>query len=655
MTGFVVVWQRNGDIIDSHLFHRMKAAIPYRGRDGFISMVQGGIAFGLAFDAMTPEARKAGPKIHRSGTGLTLLGDVRLDNREELGATLGCPVDGGIADEQLVLAALDRWNLAALPRLQGDFSFIIWDAPEHTLTLVRDPSGQRPLFFHDDPDCFIAASDMHQLLCDPRTPIAANRKHILEFLTPYHFFQNEKDHPETFYRDIESVPAGGLVRVSHSSRETRQYWTLTAPREIRYRRIEDYAAQYLHLLSESVRVRLRSSHPVGVLLSGGLDSSSITAVAQQFLSTGSSGALGFHTFSSTFDQLDCDERSFILDLQRLYHFHATFLTSEQIGGRLDPEPVGFRESPNQGVSQARNAMFRAAGEAGVRVLLTGEIADACTLGSQLVFDSLIRQGDVRSLVQYWLAYRRGSTDPLRRAIFLYCLAPLLPLPIHRRLTAWHTRRAIEGNRPFLVPLWMPPSLRRELVDRHREAAVQAEKSRLFSSPARHFESQLLFPPEIARQPAPWPLEIRRPFADRRLQEFLLAIPPELKFSPHPATGSFYAGAKRIVRTAMEGLLPESIRLRTDKTIFSAALTREVADQWPLYERIFGPGGRSEVAEYGLVDPGLFWDRLLALRQGTLGTDLMYVMQMVGLETWLRSLRQPRRELVTGPSIGTEQS
>ena len=146
--------------------------------------------------------------------------------------------------------------------------------------------------------------------------------------------------------------------------------------------------------------------------------------------------------------------------------------------------------------------------------------------------------------------------------------------------------------------------------------------------------------------AGWPVTNVRPFADRRLHEFLLAIPPEVKFRPHPSSDEHYAAGKRVLREGLRGILPESIRTRLNPTHFAALFNEEVQREWAAYEKAFGPTGHSEVVRRGYVDGRLFWKRLNDLRFGFWGWDFLYIHRIMWLETWLRSLALPRHQIVT---------
>jgi asparagine synthase (glutamine-hydrolysing) len=286
------------------------------------------------------------------------------------------------------------------------------------------------------------------------------------------------------------------------------------------------------------------------------------------------------------------------------------------------------------------------------VLLTGDGADACVAGSPLVFDSLLRKGRLRTLWRYLDWYRRYSHQPLHKTLAFGCIAPLLPLGLQRRLISAYVERAIRHNRHRLMPSWLTGTLREDLLQRHLQLSVEAERRRRFASPAREREYRQVYPPEVARHLVPWPIEIWRPFADRRLHEFLLAVPPEEKFSLQPDGGT-YSASKQLLRRGLRGILPESIRTRTAKTTFATVVESEFTRNWHFYEATFGPAGRPEIARRRYIDQGQFWRWLQ--QAGTRGEGLAgwYVTNLVELETWLRRFNLPRRELASViPSTST---
>ncbi len=628
----------------------MLAAMSYRALDGTSVFPGDRVAMGVAKMVITPEEGREDQPLISARTGCVLVSDARLDDRRTLMSLLGIDPKSEPTDAELILLAYERWGLDALSRLLGDFAFVLWDPRRLQLICARDTSGQRALFYVLSAGVFYVASEIHPLLRVTGIPVEPNEERIRNFLTPFEMFANEKQYEDTFYKGVYSVEAGSALVVKPSSLVKTRYWNLGPLREVRYKREEEYAEHFLEVFSSCVGDRLRSVGPVGVLLSGGLDSSSIACTALYMAHTGrvpiNDKLLGF---TSTFEGLSCDERDYVETIRDFWGFDVRFVASDSYAGRLELEPEGFREAPNIGIAGAKNSLYNQIVASGARLLLSGQCGDNIILGSHLVFDSLLRKGQLRELLSRMSFYHKVSHDPWRRILLLHTLLPLTPLWLQRRLLARYVRRQYLRRWDRIMPDWFTPWIREDILSRSMARAVGANMTRKFSNTAREEEYRLLYPPEVARFPSPWPVEHARPFADRRLHEYLLAIPPEVKYKPHPDTEEFYAGAKRVLREAMKGIMPETIRTRTSKTMFEDVLTSELASSWHLYEQAFGPGAKPRIAEKGYVDRQSFWEALMALREGKRRADVVYLTQVVGLETWLRSLEQPQNQLLSvGP-------
>lgn len=649
MGGLAVVFYRDGRPVQRDSVREMLDAVPYRGPDGMFTRIVGDVGLGHAKMAMTPEEDDEVQPVVSPRSGSILICDARLDNRAELLSLLPDKPSRATSDAELILNCYETWGCAAVEHLLGDFAFIIWDPRTRRILAARDTSGQRALFYRCDARTFAAASEIHQLLQDASIPIEPNHARIKEFLVPLNMGSNERDNASTFYKDIHALPAGHLLVVDADNLRVQRYWELRPVPELRYRTDEEYAEHFRALFFDVVGARLRSSKPLGALLSGGLDSSSVVCTTQELYRDGLATNHGFRTFTSTFDGLDCDESDLVADIQTKYGLTAEYVPVRQFGGRLDLEPGGFMEAPNLGVVGEKNRLLSRVHVSGVRALLTGEIADSIVFGSWLSFDSFIRQGNLSGFLRQLAAFRRISTDSLPKIAALYCIAPLLPRTLQQHVVVTYLDRVLRRDADNLVPPWIAKSLGHELLRRHRELYLGPHRERRFASPARQAEYGLLYPPEVGRHPAPWPIEFWRPFADRRLHEFLLAIPPEQKFQPDPEyPDNFYAGSKRILRSAMRGVLPESVRTRRLKTIFGGVVDNEVSRNWSTYESAFGPGAGCEVAAHGYIDQAQFWLRLQQARAES-GPGLSpYMMQVVGLETWLRAFKLPRSKLVRVP-------
>lgn len=656
MSGIAALFHRDGRWVDDETIWAMLHAVPHHGPDGMSVRHFGSVALGNAKFSVTPEDEFDSQPFVSEMTGSAITADVRLDNRDELISLLAIENPLNVGDAELMLRAYDAWGIDAIPRFLGDFAFVIWDRRNAKLVCARDTSGRRKLFYRLDRRTFAASTEIQQLLQDTTIPICPNEERIRELLVPLNMSRNEKDFESTFYEGIVSVQAGHVLIVDSLDAHVHAYWKLGDVAELKYRTINEYVDHYRELFFDAVRVRLRSSRPIGVLLSGGLDSASIACVAQELYRIGRAVDNGFTSFSMVFAGLECDERDFIQDCQSKYGFPAHFIECSSLDPWFSAQQHGFLESPNAVAGDVTNALFSVVTEFGVRAVLSGDVADSCIVGSPLVFDSLIRKGHFLQAYGRFRSYHKASDEQLRTIMALFLVAPLVPLSLQRRLMSAYIRRRFSKDRSRLLPYWMTVGLCDDLATRHLAAQLREERGRKFSNPGRETEYRLLYPPEAPRPPAPWPVELWQPFADRRLHEFLLAVPPEVKFVPDPTADGFYAGSKQLVRKSLVGILPESVRTRKAKINFGSALSNALDSRWATYEEMFGSDRPPEVALRGYVEADKFWLRLQQLRAGFSGGDSMFVTQMLALEVWLRGLRRPRSEAIRvfNPSFDSTQ-
>lgn len=650
MNGLAARVNRDGRPVERRVIQSMLDAVSYLGRDGSSIWADGSTALGQATTIMLSEDVGTSVPFVSRRSGSVIIADVRLDDRENLCSQLGDRRLSQASDTEIVMAAYEAWGLDAPTHLIGDFAFVIWDPRQQRLFCVRDTGGQRTLYYRLDGHAFAAASEIHQLLTDPSVPIEPDDETILDSLDPLFRSIGERENGRTYYRGIAVLSAGHVLELTLDRLTIRRYWD-PRPDELHYRDSSQYVDQYRELFFGAVKARLRTMHPVSVMLSGGLDSAAITCAAQSAIHSGELSTTAFSTYTLTFTWPECDERELVLDQQRMYGFSAIAVECEKALARLRLDPSGFFESPSTIVSE-KSLLYASALRDGVRVLLNGDVADYALGTSHLYFDSLLRQGYYRECIKQIRRYWVGSDESLHKILALYVLAPLLPIGLQRRLMIAHYARAFRQDRRSRVPHWIPSALGGRLNQRFIDRVLDRERQRRFSSPARQNDYDLLFPWMTLRPEAGWPIEVSCPYADRRLLEFLLAVPPFEKLQIDLTADHFYAGSKLLTRRALEGVLPASIRTRRSKGAFLPLLRSEIVDLWPVYVEAFGPAGRSRVAERGYIDQLAFWERLKRLRAASddagydmeYGKDFGWIRHIFGLETWLRSLEQPRHRL-----------
>ncbi|MEP7356295.1 MAG: asparagine synthase-related protein, partial [Anaerolineales bacterium] len=284
MSGLCALLNFDGRPVDRAELEKMTARLAHRGPDaGGIWPPSGGgpadpgspVGLGQRLLWTTPESLHERLPLASADGQLAITADARIDNRDELFGLLGL-ADHSLADSALILAAYAKWGERCPEHLLGDFAFAIWDAGKQALFCARDHLGNRPLFYHQAPGFAAIASEIKALLVLPQVPRRLNERRIAEYLATLH-----DDTAITFYQDIHRLPPAHSLTLSRAGAKLERYWALDPARALPPASDEAYADGFRELFTEAVRCRLRSAYPVGAMLSGGLDSSSIVCVARQ--------------------------------------------------------------------------------------------------------------------------------------------------------------------------------------------------------------------------------------------------------------------------------------------------------------------------------------------------------------------------------------
>jgi asparagine synthase (glutamine-hydrolysing) len=263
------------------------------------------------------------------------------------------------SDTEVIVAGYRKWGPALLPRLRGMFAFAIWDAENRTVFLARDRLGVKPLYVAEVAGGLLFASEVRALLATNLVPRVASRRALAGYLA----FGSVRE-PETIVEGIRMVPAGHYAEFSAGKLRYERYWA--PPMRIDRSISRDDALVELHqLLRETVSLRLVSDVPVGVFLSGGLDSSALVALAAELSSK------PVHTFTVTFDEAAFDEACFAEEIAS--RFGAIHHPRRLSAGRALEELDDALASLDQPSSDGINTYFvsKAVRAAGVSVALSG--------------------------------------------------------------------------------------------------------------------------------------------------------------------------------------------------------------------------------------------------------------------------------------------
>lgn len=545
----------------------------------------------------TPESLAEIQPVVRPREGLVLVSDARLDNREELIALLGADCGVGTSDSDIIGAAYVRWGARCVERLIGDFAFAIWSARDRSLFCARDPMGVKPFYYLVTEHLFAFASELKGILALPGVRATIDAEQVALFLGCA-----LEDPARTIYKEFRRLPAGHTLLVSRGVAKLNRYWTPESTPDVRFAKDRDYVEAFRDRFAAAVAARLRSSHPVGATLSGGLDSSSIVCMARAL--RGPNGR-ALDTFSVVFPHLP--ERALRLIDERSY------IDAVIQGGGVEPHVVnGEKLSPLRALDRtlwhldephaAPNlylhwAMFETAQASGVRVLLDGFDGDSAVSHGFGRLTGLTRAGDwttLESELASFSAHHGMSADLALREYVLPHLGDLARRGEYRRWTRLAgalvrhfplARRELAGTFGLrqLIPdalLGFTPAVRAR--DAHERSLLTPHLARLLrrqtkrsaiadwrqlapSEREAHIKgvSQPLYQLtlDIAdKSAAAFGVEPRYPFFDKRVIEFCLGLPEEQKFA---------GGWPRVLlRRAMDGILPAKVQWRTSKANLS---------------------------------------------------------------------------------------
>jgi asparagine synthase (glutamine-hydrolysing) len=623
VSGIVGLFNLDGRPADGRLAARMLDAIATRGPDASRVWTDDAVALGHCLLATLPESvGEVQPHAATDGS-LAVAFDGRIDNRRELTEefarariAIEAPFDAAFA-----LAAYRRWGVDCAARLLGDFAFAIWDRAHRRLFCARDVMAQKPFYYHHRGQLFLFASEPQALLRHPAVTRRPNEGMVAECLS---IITSDAD---TLYADLQRLPRAGRIVVSPGGLCRDTYWTIDTARTIRYRGVDQYAEHLRDLLGQVVGDRLRCQTNTGVMLSGGVDSSSVMATAVRLERAGN-GDTRCDAYSLIDPSGVLDEKAFIdRAVERIgcvpHQFEpSTFPASAyRLATR---QRADLPSSPN---ARLMNGLRDGARQHGVRVLLSGIGSDEWLGGSFYHCTDLFRGLRWIALASYLRSLAPYPDFELPKPTIKVMTWPLLSRSMRKRIKGLIGR---DG-----VPPWIRPEFARRvgladrlypLVKEPRFPTIAQRSTYLdmTSGGMTHFIE------DEERSAAECGLEIRYPYADRRMMEFGLAIPEEMRWR---------GGLRKwLLREAMRGELPDEVRLRRISpnagSVFVPTLF-ELLDEGLLRE--------PAVERAGWVVGGEargFFDRMLARQAGgdpDYTDDVWPMWLIVAVELWMRDV------------------
>jgi asparagine synthase (glutamine-hydrolysing) len=485
----------------------------------------------------------------RAGLAITFNGEVYnyLEIKEEL-LKLGHEFTSA-SDTEVILHAWEQWGVKCLDKFNGMFAFVILDYNKKALYAVRDRFGVKPVYYYQDDDALYIASEIKQVKTAPSYKFSMNGRIARQFLAT-----GAMDHTDdTFNEQIKHLPCGHYLYINLAMEAPVPQivkWYSLVPKKWSGS-FDDAAEQFKSLLTDAVRLRLRSDVSVGSCLSGGLDSSSIVCIAAELLKA-KGDFTGQETVTACYDNAKYDEWNFASEVikQTNARPHRTFPSFKQLQEEVDTflwhqdEPVGSTSVFSQW------AVFKAAHEAGLKVMIDGQGADEQLAGyggnDVALYSGLLKKAKFKALYDEAAHYKKE-----KGAWPKGFLLAAMQLNMGKSAAATLPAKLRLSNTP--VVQWLH----------------NTEPGNIYAKPAGSLQENLLR--QLYNEPLPallryedhnsmaWSVESRTPFMDYRLLEFNLGLPEDFIYKR--------GERKTILRRAMHGVIPVAIENRKDKMGF----------------------------------------------------------------------------------------
>lgn len=566
MSGIAGIIHFDGWPVDPGLVEKMTSVMAARGPDGVGHWTRGAVALGQCMLRTTPESLEERQPLTDDDESLVLIMDGRVDNCDDLRRELR--IRGAVlrdrSDAELVLKSYEVWGEECPDRIIGEFAFFIWDARRQRLFGARDAAGTRHFHYGVGNGWFAFASEIKGLLALGRIEPRLNESRLLDYLVVEF---DRDDEVGTFFHGVNRMPAGHAMLATKAGVKVWRWWNPGSLPENRFESPDECAEAFLDQLRIAVKCRLRSIGPVGAMLSGGLDSSSIVGLIRKEFQGELQQPL--RTFSLIrHDRENCPDWRGIRAMLNDGWITPTIITSATAAEVCLPYLDDIRNlnepfALSQGFPDS--IVYNAARKSGCRVVLDGMAGDLLFYSPARSLECVFRKKaflQVLAVLAAWRRHHLGGGLRMLALMSLHMITPETARALYRKLRDGRTRwrkqlNEVPGDLGDLLHLEFAKRTLVTKLARRRQTGTVPRPGHEQSRHAQIFTSGMLsFAHEVNGQNAmSMGVEPRSPYSDRRMIEFAIRMPLGAKL----ATPLY----KHTLRRCMAGILPEGVRWRRD--------------------------------------------------------------------------------------------
>ena len=451
-------------------------------------------------------------------------------------------------DTEVLIAAFAAWGISCVNKFNGIFAFAIWDKVEQILWLARDRMGVKPLYFSIKNNTCVFASEIRSMLASGLVDHKIDKRTVSGYLQ-----YQSAGYPATFIQDVQEIPPGNYAKISQLGSEFTTYYKLY-PENIGYRQTinpENLRKELFRILNEAVSSRLQGVVPVGVFLSGGIDSSAVVALASLHASS------SLNTFTLTIDEKGFDESKEAEDFARLYrtNHHAIKIHPDDCQHQVSAFLSNVDSPSLDGLNTY--LISAAAAKAGMKVMLSGLGGDELFAGYPgFRYAKLLEKWKLLFDNTQYLRMNIASLLQSSKSSFAFGLYKILSAKTHQ----------VQHCYPALRQMISMADVSRFTSLEYSSSGFFANNLNAFQSvddycisnyslAELHYYAANTLLRDNDQMGMANSLEIREPFFDQQLIEFMLGLPDTYKLSKYP---------KQLLIDTLNPLLPKNINRRPKK-------------------------------------------------------------------------------------------
>ncbi|KAB2903302.1 MAG: asparagine synthase (glutamine-hydrolyzing) [Anaerolineae bacterium] len=525
-------------------------------------------------------------------------------------------------DTEVIVAAYRQWGTDCIPRFNGMFSFGLWDRQQNRLFCVRDRFGIKPFYYFFRDGYFAFASEIKALVTNPEIPCCAKPEKIYNYLVNGAIVSDE----DTFFEGIHQLPGSHALTLNAEGELTIwRYYDFEYQTHFTGNNYQEQVEAFRDLLTDSIRLRLRSDVAIGTSLSGGLDSSSVVMLANKLLQEEQGirrDVIGDQqrVFCAVYAGEKFDEKQYMdtVIAQTGAQSNFTRPDAQKLWEHLE-RLIWHQDEPFSSTAIfAQYCVMELTRQNGVTVLLDGQGGDEVLGGYHFYYGYYLANALRAGRPDRFVKELRGARDVANAkwlptlAITGYNLAPALLQNMGWKLAG----AKMQSNKP-ISPEFIAPDFRYNGVSQIKHNAYPTLAQKLYDDVWSTNLPALLRYED--RNSMAFSIEARVPFLDYRLVEFAFSTSADA----HIRNG----WTKVLLRDAMKGILPEKIRLRRDKEGYTTPQSRWLQELTPQINTLFSQDVRSK---------NYLSAEAIRKLQSPDAYQISGLWRLVNLEVWLRA-------------------